>query len=61
MADKVKESSSFIERPAGTKNGLNPSGDEVLCVHKNDCKKPYALGLCKSCYDDVSLSSFLPC
>ena len=59
MADKVKGSNSSTERTDGSKNGLNTSGDEVLCVHKNDCKKPYALGLCKSCYDDVNLSFFL--
>ncbi|XP_022970642.1 transcription factor IIIB 90 kDa subunit-like [Cucurbita maxima] len=60
MADKVKGSNSSTERTDGSKNGLNKSGDEVLCVHKNDCKKPYALGLCKSCYDDfVELSGGL--
>ncbi|KAG6588459.1 Transcription factor IIIB 90 kDa subunit, partial [Cucurbita argyrosperma subsp. sororia] len=60
MADKVKGSNSSTERTDGSKNGLNTSGDEVLCVHKNDCKKPYALGLCKSCYDDfVELSGGL--
>ncbi|KAL0558390.1 hypothetical protein IC582_002953 [Cucumis melo] len=54
MADKVKGSNSY------TNNGSNASSDEVLCVHKNECKKPYALGLCRSCYDDfVELSGGL--
>ncbi|XP_038880113.1 transcription factor IIIB 70 kDa subunit-like isoform X2 [Benincasa hispida] len=54
MADKIKGSNSY------THNGLNATSDEVLCVHKNECKKPYALGLCKSCYDDfVELSGGL--
>lgn len=54
MADKVKGSNSY------TNNGLNATSDEVLCVHKNEFQKPYALGLCKNCYDDfVELSGGL--
>lgn len=29
------------------------SGDDILCVHK-DSGIPFAHGLCKLCYDDVS-------
>ncbi|KAG7023971.1 Transcription factor IIIB 90 kDa subunit [Cucurbita argyrosperma subsp. argyrosperma] len=58
MADKAKGSNS--ERTDGSNNGLNSSSDEVLCVHKNDTTKPYALGLCRICYDDfVELSGGL--
>lgn len=57
MARHKEQQGSYTTKHLNTvskESGLS----EVLCKHK-DTGKPFAYGLCRSCYDEVSPPSFL--